>query len=387
MADERKDEAIAAELKHHFKALPPSFTPKWSRDWVIPDNVLLPNKVRAEMLVDTIYPENRPRAEITVLKEWDNNTTVPEVRLPELKLQNKKVVKNDNACPFHKFILKNDIWEKYDKLLYHFECQIDQTKKKTAKALKVKRWHVQAVDTSDNNVANPNNIYQKFRIAERTNFLNSFAGSADDEAYAWDFDAKSTGFAAFGEKMKNAYTFVYTGHGAVMCRKCQSMFSCLVNAPDADFGKWTTCSTAGCTGSPRSTHCIGGWKANPNPSFMDGTHISDETIVPITPKYLMFSVCCGGAFETSLYDAYIGRGTEYCLGFKKSTRCDWARDYAKSFFDTWAKTHKCDPSKIPDVFNGLQATWETKLQPDLFGKSWGIGSHVRNLCRSIAALF
>ena len=362
-----KAEAIAAELKHLFKAKRPNFKLKWSREWVIPDNVLLPAETETEMQVNCLYPTNRPHAEITVLKQW-NNRTVPKVKIPELKLENRKVVKDDGKRPSHKFTSENGIWDKYNKLEYHFRCKIDRTKKTTTKALKVKRWHVQALDTSDNNPAAPN-----------------------------------TNFATFGEKMENTYTFVYTGHGAVMCRKCQKMWdgrsgqaqtpaevAAGLPAPthsDAEFGTWTTCSTVNCKGSGRSTHCIGSWQALPNPSFLDGTHISDEDTVPGTPKYLMFSVCCGGAFESSLYDAYIGRGTKYCVGFKKSTRCDWARDYAKSFFDTWVGTHKCDPSKIPEVFKGLQATWETKLQPDIFGKFLGVGSHLRNLGRRIAALF
>ncbi|MHC4417669.1 MAG: hypothetical protein ACYSU6_03670 [Planctomycetota bacterium] len=397
-----KAEAIAAELKHLFKARLPNFKLKWSREWVIPDNVLLPDDANTEMQVNCMYPANRPRAKITVLKQW-NNGTVPKVKIPALKLENRKVVKDDGKRPSHKLTLENGIWDKYDKLEYHFKCQIDRTKKTTTKALKVKRWHVQALDTSDDDPNNANNIYQLYRITERANFVNAFAGSDDDKAHAWDFNANNTDFATFGEKMENTYTFVYTGHGAVMCRKCQQMWDGRSGQPqtpaetaaglpapthsDAEFGTWTTCSTVDCKGSGRSTHCIGSWQAAPNPSFMDGTHISDEDVVSGTPKYLMFSVCCGGAFESSLYDAYIGRGTKYCVGFKKSTRCDWARDYARSFFDTWVGTHECDPSKIPEVFNDLQSTWEARLQPCLFGKYWGAGSHIRNLGRRIVALF
>ena len=144
-----------------------------------------------------------------------------------------------------------------------------------------------------------------------------------------------------------------------------------------------------------STFCIGNPEAGFGDiakrripvSFFHAEHVRDEDMVESTPKYLVFSVACGGAFETSLYDAYIGRGTKYGIGFKKSTRCDWARDYAKSFFETWVKTHGCNPSKIPDVFEGLQATWEAKLQPDIFGRYSAVGSHLRNLGRRIAALF
>jgi len=176
------------------------------------------------------------------------------------------VVARDGKTPGHLFTLDNDLWDKFDKLGYTFECTIDKTTKETAKALEVKRWHVQALDNSDNNPAKPQNIYQKFRITEGSNFRNSYTGSAKDKAHTWEFNANSVTLSGFGEKMKNTYTFVYTGHGAVMCRDCHKMYKSLHGPSDADFGKWTECSTAGCGGSARSTHCVGGWKPAGTPS-------------------------------------------------------------------------------------------------------------------------
>jgi len=393
----KKAESIATEIKHRFKARRPDFTPKWSKEWVIPDNVLLPEDAKVEMQVESKFPENRPNADIEVVQTW-NDANVPDLPIPPLKLKGAKVVKNDNSVPAIKFVHDNKIWEDFEKLWYHFDCKIDQTTRRTKKSLKVKRWHVMAVDIGDLRPGFP-----AMRASEKNNFLGSFAGSANDAAHAWEFDAHATAFSQFGEKMKNAYTFVYTGHGAVMCRACGAMFDCRtggaataaevaagIPAPtkdEAEFGMWTTCSNVGCTGAPRSTHCIGPGRPAPSISFLDSTDIANDGTTPTTPKYLMFSVCCGGAFETSLYDAYIGRGTKYCIGFKKSTRCTWARDYAKSFFDTWAKTHKCDPARIPDVYNDLLAAWEVKLAPSIFGEYWGLGSRLRNLGRKIASLF
>jgi len=393
MPDDAKKiaKAIATELKHKFEAKTPKFTPKWSREWVIPDNDLLPNDAKAEMLVNALYPQNRPRAEITILEEWSNDT-VPEVRLPELKLQNRKVVKNDGTRPSHKFTLENAIWGKYDKLLYHFECKIDKAKKKTTKALKVKRWHVHAIDK------NPAEAGKQlpFRHQEEANHNAAFQGRPDDAHHTWVFVRPNTTKALFAAHMRNTYSLTYTGHGQVVCGTCgQPYASSVGDGSDAQFGRWTVCRKDSSHSNPVSTFCIGNQEAGFGDttkdhipvSFFHAEHVRDENVVESTPKYLVFSVACGGAFETSLYDAYIGRGTKYGVGFKKSTRCDWARDYAKSFFNTWVKTHKCDPSKIPDVFKGLQATWETKLQPDIFGKFWGVGSHLRNLGRRIAALF
>lgn len=435
MCDEakKKAQAIATEMKHRFQARKPDFTPKWSREWVIPDNVLKTAEVKVEMQVDSNFPASRLKADIEVTQAWDGKH-VPAVPIPPLALKDKKVLKAAGGRPFHKFTHKNAIWEQFDKLEYNFSCTIDQTTIATAKPLKVKRWHVQAVDSSDYNANRPNNIYDKYRVDERSNFLSAFAGSVDDEAFATkdrSFNARTATFAGFGEMMQNTYTFVYTGHGSVMCRECGMAFDGFpddseVYGPrsvtdkltpaerdagfaafednDANFGRWTTCPRKGCRGAPRSVHCIGGFRGplvdveilvdpnNPRTlnaqallSYFDGAHVANDSTVPTTPKYLMFSVCCGGAFETSLYDAYIGRGTKYCIGFKKSTKCTWARDYAKSFFDTWVKTHKCDPAKIPEVFDGLQATWGAKLQPVLFGRDAGLASLIRNLGRKIGS--
>lgn len=414
----KKSEAIATELKHRFKARQPDFTPKWSREWVIPDNVLLPAQAKVEMQVKSKFPAKRPKADINVIQAWDKKH-VPAVVVPPLKLRNKEVIQKNGTPPSHRFSHNNDIWDQFKKIEYHFECKIDQTTKQTQKALNVKRWHVIALD-SDINKPPTQGLWNSSCVPMRDNFLTNLTG-ADDKAEKWEFPAHTTTLAKFGEKMKNTYTFVYIGHGAVMCRDCLGMYDCFTSPSeanrqaqkakgdyrtdaertagiakpgvvggsfvDADFGIWTTCSKDGCTGSPRSTHCIHGWQAAPTPSFMDGTHISDEAICPTTAKYLTLSVCCGGAHETSLYDAYIGRGTRYCVGFKKAARGDWACDFTKSFFNTWAKTHKCDPAKIPEVFAGLEATWRTKLRPDLFGRARGFGSHLRNLGRQIAALF
>ena len=76
-----KAEAIATELKHRFKARKPDFTPKWSREWVIPDNVLQPADVKVEMLVDSKYPADRPKADLEVYLDW-NDKDVPAVTIP-----------------------------------------------------------------------------------------------------------------------------------------------------------------------------------------------------------------------------------------------------------------------------------------------------------------
>jgi hypothetical protein len=249
--------------------------------------------------------------------------------------------------------------------------------------IKVKRWHVQAIDKNPAEAT----AQLPFRHQEQANFLSSFSGSAEDEKKSHAFVANSTSKSDFGSWMKNTYSFVYTGHGCVICGTCGQPFDSAHGTTDAEFGKWTRCRGNPKHRSPVSTYCIGAWEnlaTSKNVSFFYSKHVRDKSIVKTPPKYLVFSVACGGAFETSLYDGFIRRGTKFGIGFEKSTRCDWARDYAKSFFDTWVKTHKCDPDKIPSVFNGLQATWGVKLAPSLFGRYFGIGSALREAGRRLS---
>jgi len=391
-----KIETAATDQKHVFEMRRPDFTPQWSREWVIPDNVLNKADFTAQMQVDSRFPENRPNAEIAVQQAWDGGN-VSKLQVPSLKLQNKVVVtKKDRSRPSQNFSLENNLWDQFDKLEYHFICTIDGTSKQTSKPIKVVHWHVQAVDIGDQRPGFP-----EMRSSEKSIFEAEFSCDILGRHKAWEFDADKNDFATFGEKMQNTYTFVYTGHGAVMCRNCGKMYDSLgvksiggigdlwtkvfdpeawQNLSDAQFGTWTACPDPQCNGgSPRSTHCVGGWKQWPTPSFFSDSNILNASTVPSSPKILMFSICCGGAFEDSLYDAYISRGTKYCVGFKKSTRCDWARDYAKAFFITWVSSHKCDPAKIPTVFNGLLGAWETKLQPKLFGDVSGGDADLRSV--------
>jgi hypothetical protein len=170
----------------------------------------------------------------------------------------------------------------------------------------------------------------------------------------------------------------------VICKACGQPYATDNGTTDAQFGTWTRCRSNRAHRGAASTFCIGGWvnlSVSKDVSFFHATHVRNTTIVKVVPRYLVFSVACGGAFETSLFDSFISRGTRYGVGFEKSTRCDWARDYADSFFTKWVKTHSCNPDKIPDVFDGLMASWGAKLAPSLFGRARGLGSHLREFGR------
>lgn len=354
---------------------------EWSREHVIPENVLKPGDVEALFkLKVTKGSLTGPEANLVILSADDGPSLSCDTT--DVKVSGGKLQGADGKDAQIHFEVKHAIWQKFDKLQYHFGCSIDTIRRQTAKAIKVKRWHVQAIDMNPAEAT----AQLPYRVQEQANFLAAFTG-ADDDKESHSFVADSGTLADFGSWMMNTYSFVYTGHGCVLCKACGTNFDSDDGTTDAQFGTWTHCSADALHSGAVSTFCIGPWATPPALSFFHAAHSRDTAIVKVPPRYLVFSVACGGAFESSLFDSFIARGTRYGIGFQKSTRCDWARDYAQSFFNTWAGTHKCDPDKIPTVFDGLDAAWGAKLAPSLFGRYLGLGSRLRELGRSFIALF
>jgi hypothetical protein len=349
----QKQHGGATEQRHKFAARVPDPSVRWGREWVIPYNVLITADSDAPIVVVTTWPEARPTADVLVEKA---DTLAAVENVPALSLRARRVVDGAGERPIFRFSLRNHIWEPYDKLDYHFNATIDRVSKRTGRPIKVKRWHVHALDIGDTRPA-----IMGFRNQEGANHEAAFAGAANDVEKCHRFDAHAASKSDFGSWMRNTYSFNYTGHGAVMCGTCGRQYS-VITASGPDFGRWTTCPGDATHCDPHSSHCIG---AAP---YFQAADASSTATVPRAPRYLMFSVCCGGAFESSLGDAYISRGTKYCIMFQRATRCDWARDYTKAFFDAWVGAHSCDPDKVPDIFDSLQATWDARLSPVLFGR-------------------
>lgn len=372
MEIETKEVTAATGAKHSYVKKIPDLSVKWSVAEVIPDNDVRPDEAKATMEGDTTYPTNRDNAEMQI---WAEHKHANVETVSKLKLDaNKIVTKNTTDRPFKTFTLDDGLWEPFDKLKYHFTAKVDTAEKETITALKVKRWHVQAINTAERAAI------LAFRNQESANYDSSFASATDDAHHSWAFDAGNSSKSDFGKMMKNTYSFNYTGHGVVICGTCNAFYDSISTA-GPDYGGWTTCSHDASHSDPKSTHCIG------SAPFLQSSDIKSSATVPSVPKYLMYSVCCGGAFETSLYDAYIARGTQYAIGFEKSTRCDWARDYSKQLYDSWIQNHNADPDKLCDVYNSLYSTWSVKLAPRMFGRYWGAGTKLRELGRSVAALF
>jgi len=89
--------------------------------------------------------------------------------------------------------------------------------------------------------------------------------------------------------------------------------------------------------------------------------------VPSVPRYLVFLSCCHAGAKPDLANAFLARGTRYVIAFGKKVADRIVRQFSKDFYESWVKTHKCDPDSIPDVFYATSAPYVGDLRPVLFG--------------------
>jgi hypothetical protein len=357
-----KIDSVSAGSRYRYVKRIPKLSAKWDPLKVLPKNKARAADARAKMLATSTFPDNWPDATI-VISRTDNGTVVKTDST--LQIATNEVVSAAGVQPVHEFTLDDGIWADWNKLNYDFTVTSDGASATTPAPVKVLRWHVLAVDTSDTRPGFP-----AMRTSESNNFTNAFSGAADDVGHSWSFNADSTTAPAFGAMMLNAYSCNYTGHGGVVCGVCRHMYDTIDDVPQDDprYLRWSNCSYDYTHRQPISTHCVGAYP------WLQSGDVKNVASFPSTPKYLMFSICCGGAFEPSLFNAYISRGTRYAIGFRKATLCTWARDYAKSFYRTWVQTYQCDPEKIVDSYKSIWATWQTKLEPVFFGGSDSVPS-------------
>lgn len=59
------------------------------------------------------------------------------------------------------------------------------------------------------------------------------------------------------------------------------------------------------------------------------------------------------------------------IAFRKFIPDGDARQMARNFYNKWCGVHKCDPSKIPEVFFDVGAPYYGSMRPILFGAGGG----------------
>src|SRR6185436_15382359 len=158
--------------------------------------------------------------------------------LGDVKYSGGRLLGSDGKGLSVRFEVKHGIWRQFDKLEYDFACVVDQIRRKTTKPIKVKRWHVHAIDMNPAEAG----AQLPFRKQEKANYEANLKGSADDASFTKVFVAPNATREDFGSWMMNTYSFVYTGHGNVICRVCGDTYDSHPGTTDAEIGLWTVCS-------------------------------------------------------------------------------------------------------------------------------------------------
>mgnify|MGYP000305886973 CR=1 FL=1 len=162
MANEVKTETVASGAKHLFEMKIPDLSVKWAVTEVVPDNDIKPNDAIALIEADTTYPVNRDKAELRI---WAEHKQKNVESLKDLKLAGNQVLANsDNKRPVKKFTLDDGIWNVWDKLNYHVSGAVDTANADTVKPLKVKRWHIQAINKQESAGISINQVKYWFAV-------------------------------------------------------------------------------------------------------------------------------------------------------------------------------------------------------------------------------
>jgi hypothetical protein len=173
----------------------------------------------------------------------------------------------------------------------------------------------------------------------------------------------------WGSVIRNTYAYHHASHGNVVDRNNPANWlndPTNKNPPDPQPG-----------GNWRSVVVLG------STDFGD-TETRRKADVPSVPRYLVYMDTCVAAWERSLGEAFIARGTRNYLAFRCYIPDGDARAMARNFYKKWGNSYQFNPSKIPAVFFDTGAPYYRSMRPVLMGA--GGGAIVHPLLQPFAAL-
>ncbi len=254
-------------------------------------------------------------------------------------------------------------WDPFDKPFYFFVAKVGAVTERTSRefesrpqlCLRVVYFHA----TTSDAIADAGGLTTQAEMAEIAGILesNSFHGTLQTT-----FTGDNLPLADFGAAIRNTYTLHHASHGVVFCPIHKKTFS-LVNSVR------TVCPVV--AGDPPKSVIAIGTPSLTKIALFGGTEIAQPGPVPSVPRYLAYLDCCDGGFEPALANAFLSRGTQNVIAFGMTIPDSEARQMAREFHNKWAGIHKCDPSKIADVFFDVSMAHAATMRPILFGAAGG----------------
>jgi len=352
------------------KSPDPTIAAHWQRKYVYPDHNrswppkspptdVIPNQSKIKMIVITTNVPNGTSASISVCHA-ETGEEVKDGKLDGLEIKANRV--KDPATgkfPFFVFEDKHKPWEIWDKPFFFFKVKVEykgletETPKefstKKTEALRVLYWHASVADSiadspAGGGLSTRSEMREIARIMQKEPF---------HKVYKRAFNQNNVPVSLWGSVIRNTYVYHHASHGNVVDRTNPATWiSSANNPPLGPVGNW------------RSVVCLG------QTDFGDN-EVNQTGNVPSVPRYLVYMDTCVAGWEPSLGNAFISRGTQNYLAFKKYIPDGDARAMARKFYKKWFKTYKANPARIPQVFWDVGAAYYNSMRPVLMGKGAG----------------
>jgi type VI secretion system secreted protein VgrG len=310
----------------------------------------------------------------------------------------KLVDKKTGKAPVIQFGSKQLPWDPWDKPFFFFKASVEYQGlavetpadvKDGGKSLKVKYHHVCLGD----GWADAGGLTTGAEAAEIAAILG---GVPDSKADTKQMSVPSPTFADWAPSLKGTYAYHHGSHGTCQDRVTGAFIS--TRPPPKGFGDPPACPV----GNWRSVVILSK-QAKFQYLVLGDTELRDKAKFPEVPRYLAYLDCCLAGWEPSLGRAFVARGTQYVIAFRRTIPDNDARQMARKFHKKWAQTHKLDPGKIRDLFFEVGAPFYKSMRPVLV--SWryepiqapdanvveraiaAIGAVVEGIANAIGSLF
>jgi len=311
------------------------------------------------MIVKTTHVPNGTSASISVCHA-ETGKEVKDGKIEGLEVKANRVKDpKTGAFPFFTFEDKHEPWEIWDKPFFFFKVKVDykgleaETPKvfstSETKALRIRYWHVSIADRiadtpAGGGLSTRAEMREIARIMEKERF---------HRVYRRPFNQNNVPVNLWGSAIRNTYVYHHASHGNVVDRTNPAVWINSANNPPL-----------GPTGNWRSVVCLG------QTDFGDA-EVNQVGNVPSVPRYLVYMDTCVAGWEPSLGNAFIGRGTQNYLAFRKFIPDGAARAMARKFYKKWFNTYKANPSRIPQVFWNVGSAYYNSMRPVLMGQGGG----------------
>ncbi len=272
----------------------------------------------------------------------------------------KLVDKKTGKPPVFQFGAKQLPWDPWDKPFFSYTASVEYQSIQVAtpsdtkdggKSLKVKSLHTCLGD----HWADAGGLTTGAEASEISGILG---GVPDSKAVTKMMSAPNPGFADWAPQMKGTYCYHHGSHGTCQDRVTGAFID--VDAPPDGVGDPPQCA-------------VGNWRsvallckqAHYKYLSLGDTELLDKEKFPEVPRYLAYLDCCLAGWEPSLGRAFVSRGTQYVIAFRRTIPDGDAREMARKFHKKWAQTHKLDPGKIRDLFFEVGTPFYGTMRPVL----------------------